>query len=384
MLTLMLFCNHLLSSLCYFVGDVSKDLGADENWIDVADIEERSIYYRYTTSYQWSFSNFAQGASEVSPTNEFETSISIPVLVFGMLMFNLMNSSVTSSMVRLNSMNTEAASQIWLLRRYLKQYNVPTKLTYRILRFVEYKVVSTKELIHEEKLPVLAMLSEGLRRELKCACNFSALITTHPLFARCAELSEVVVQTMTDEVLSLKFYNEDDVIFSRGKVTPEMQWMTLGSVLYQRQGDKDRLVVPGDWCCEAALFVWWACRGGLKTVQQDSQMIIVDVKSFGEVVQANEVTNALMSAYGAIYVDRLNDTDYENLSDLSRHERGLRNAMQDVEQIRENIYKFEADMEKREEMENLQAMKDQEAMNKKMRPYSPNSSQGARRPMSPS
>lgn len=341
LLTVLLFSNHFLASLWYLIGDVVRDGGDNKNWISSEGIEGRSLFYRYSTAYQWSMSNFALGATSVFPKNDVERAFAIYVLVFGMLMFSLMTASITASMVRLQSMSSDKATQFWLLRRYLRQHEVSNGLSFRLLRFLEYKVSVTKEAVSEDRLTLLGSLSGSLNRELKCSVNFGPLLQCHPLFLRALQISQSTVHSLADGALDLQSYFDHDVIFSRGNVAHEMYWITEGILSYNRGGeDRQKISAKsGDWFCESALWTYWPCRGKLVVVDRTCQMIRLDAQSFLELMQADPILCSMMSFYGTDYVEKLNEIEKDQLSDLSRGDRAPAEVFERLEIVKDTMKK---------------------------------------------
>lgn len=332
----LLFANHFVGSLWYLIGHLAKENDDSDNWIEKQGIQDRSLFYRYAASYQWSMSNFGLGSVRIFPENSGERFFAIVVLVTGMFMFSLMTASVTSSMVRLQNMNAENATQFWLLRRYLRQNRVPNALAFRLLRFLEYKVGSKTDLIDETRLSLLNNLSESLRRELKCSVNFGSLFHGHPVFVRGFEISEVVMHSLADEVLQFKHIAEGDGLFTKGYVATHMYWACSGTQVYNKKGNDPVEVLCGDWLCEAALWVSWACRGDVIAVN-DATYITVNSQQFAEVMQANEVIGALMSGYGEIFCTWLNEEPFEELTDYLPYNKGGRLVQKFVDKVATNI-----------------------------------------------
>jgi len=131
LLFLLVFVNHFLGSAWYAIGDYGKSQKGP-NWITADGFATESLFSRYAVSFEWSLSHFALGSINTMPTNVGERAFAIPVLLFGMLMFSLMTAAVTSSIMRLQSSSSEQTRQLWLLRRYLTQNNVPSNVVVKV------------------------------------------------------------------------------------------------------------------------------------------------------------------------------------------------------------------------------------------------------------
>ena len=95
---------------------------------------------------------------------------------------------MTASMAQLRTMQSGSEQQFWLLKRYLRKNDVPVELSYRVLRYVEYKLASQQNAVPRSRIQVLDTISEQLRVELQCVVEFSGILS-HPLLVRMRDIS---------------------------------------------------------------------------------------------------------------------------------------------------------------------------------------------------
>jgi len=322
------FANHFLGAIWYVIGDIQRE-NDEDNWITAARIEGAPLHYRYFASLQWSLSQFTLGTDFAQPQNALERIFGMMLMLGGMLCFCFFTAYTTNSMMQVSNNTVEASKQMWLLRRYLRQENVPKFLTFRVLRYAEYECKHQKEHLPESSLSILALLSDGLRTELRFEANF-ANITVHPLFARCLENYRVSVLNMAHgdkAVLSRLHLSADDVIFKVGTWAHKMYFSKSGEIQYQRptDGGIGHMCEPNTWFCEAALWVQWMTRGTIKA-HTFASVVGVDVSKFSEAVAQDDGWLAECKNYASHYLDWLNNEPLDALMDISVGEESMEQA----------------------------------------------------------
>lgn len=352
LLILLVFCNHFLGALWYLVGDFAKDEGNKDNWISHDGIDSEPFFYRYLVAFQWSMANFALGSVSIFPRNIAERAFAVSVLIFGIFIFSLMTASITSSMVRLQNINSESENQFWLLRRYLRQNRVSNTLGFKLLRYLEYKVSSTREFIQEDRLTIMNMLPDSLHRQLKCTVTFGPFLSTHPLMTAAAAVSEPAVHVLSDAALTLKHFAAEDTVYGRSTMATHMFWLCSGQLIYRRRGKPEEKLYDNDWACEGSLWTYWATRGDLRS-SAESQVITLESSTFVNVLRMNELMLAMMSSYAELYLEWLNSVDTATLTDISYGNRGgMSRARQFVDGIsalaKQRVQEDEDAAEKRE------------------------------------
>merc|ERR1719277_1914822 len=136
------------------------------NWVEVGRVRGSPTSYLYATSLHWSLTQFTPASMDISARNLWERLFSVVVLLFAMLVFSSIVASITSAMTALRNLQGNEMRQFWLLRRYLRQRNIPKGLSDRIIKFLEHRSSVQGKLVQREKVPVLGGLSEALHNEL--------------------------------------------------------------------------------------------------------------------------------------------------------------------------------------------------------------------------
>jgi len=138
-----LFMSHLLGSAWYMIGDVAM-LNGGRNWISANDLANEPLMFRYFTSFRFSLSYFVLvGPTTVVAQNEAEQFFSIMLMVIGWSMFAFCLASINTWVMHLR--NDETSRQLWWLRRYLRQEDVPREVRYRVLRYLDDSISSSKD-----------------------------------------------------------------------------------------------------------------------------------------------------------------------------------------------------------------------------------------------
>jgi len=196
----------------------------------------------------------------------------------------------------------------------MRQHSVQSQLRTRVLRFLEYKHSTQKELVQEDRLTVLSLLSDNLHAELQYAVSFAGLLV-HPLFGYAESVSKQTMHGLVESVLSTTSCAAQDVLFFRGILNTHMYVVVSGKLTYQLPGTRDQSVRPGDWLCEATLWATWISRGDLH-VAKECGLILVEAKNFASEVLKDQMMWALMASYAEVYVEWLNTVEFADLTDV--------------------------------------------------------------------
>merc|ERR1711920_476543 len=99
---------------------------------------ERTFPYQYATAMHWSIAQFSMGSMDIYPTTILERWYAICVLLFALVIFSGLVGSITTAMAQLQQLKTKQATQMWLLRRFLRENKISKDLAGRIVRYCEY------------------------------------------------------------------------------------------------------------------------------------------------------------------------------------------------------------------------------------------------------
>jgi hypothetical protein len=309
----LVLANHFISSAWYLVGALGRSMNA-RNWIESEDLGDAALVSRYLHSLHWSLSQFAPGYFDSRPSNPFESFFAITVLILGMITLCLFTSSLTTSLLRMSSLKADINKQFWLLRRYFQQNQVQTPLALRILLYLEYANKRRIDFVEEDRIPMLELLDDKLKLELKYDVNFGSLVR-HPLLKWAHSVSEDIISSFVDKVIISEWLTKEAVHFRAAETAEHMSVVNRGILLYQREGYDDVRIQADDWTCEQALWTHWACRGKL-FARCDCNLLLIAVEQFGETVKANEMLWPVMTCYAEVYVSMLNASNAHSHTDV--------------------------------------------------------------------
>lgn len=279
----LLLANHIVSCTWFAIGSSAEP--GSPSWIQRYDMEDRALRYKYVTSLHWSLTQFTPASMEVVPQNFSERLFSVCVLIFAMVTFSSFVSMLTALMVALRKLHTDESRQFWLLRRYLRDWNVSYQMRTRIVRYLEYAYQRQKERVQERDVQLLSLLSDPLKEELAYH-TFSSQLGGHPLFQACDERTRVFSKALVSTSAA-----RDDNVFSCGQQATSMYFVGRGMLEYVVGEFEDadpsprqaalELLVEGQWISEPVLWAPWIHLGDLVSLQM-SQLIAVNAEKFSQ------------------------------------------------------------------------------------------------------
>eukprot|EP00747_Dinoflagellata_sp_TGD_P180234 gnl/TRDRNA2_/TRDRNA2_32338_c0_seq1.p1 gnl/TRDRNA2_/TRDRNA2_32338_c0~~gnl/TRDRNA2_/TRDRNA2_32338_c0_seq1.p1 ORF type:complete len:533 (+),score=50.35 gnl/TRDRNA2_/TRDRNA2_32338_c0_seq1:85-1683(+) len=300
--------NHFIACAWYWIGDTS----GDANWIAQHDILHEPFQYRYTTALHWSLTQFTPASMDVQPHNTSERIFTIAVVIFALITFSSLVSSITNSMTKLRSISSENSKQLWLLRRYLRERGVNTSLNLHVQRYLEYVMQTRSKLLQEKDVAFLELLSEPLRDRLRWEISSPHLVV-HPLFDELSRGQTVLPHHLCRATLFTESFARRDTLFSSGQAAKKMLFIIRGHGLYKatrRSFEESGLqkVHDNDWVSEAALWVHWLHVGDL-SAGMECEVISILVAEFSVVVSHYPAMFVALMKYASLFAASLNVND---------------------------------------------------------------------------
>merc|ERR1719277_1065086 len=118
---------------------------------------------------------------EVVPRNTKERAYNVAVIIFGVLMFSSVISSVTNAMTELRERNAKRARQQEQLTEFFQNQSISTGLSNHIHAVLKHRGYAEGKRIVESELSLLHGLPEKLRMRMHNEMYRPALLV-HPLF----------------------------------------------------------------------------------------------------------------------------------------------------------------------------------------------------------
>jgi len=304
--------NHFLACLWFQLGLQQESDG----WLAAWGGRSDKWWKNYALSLHWSISNFTPGSSSSSPQTFEEVSFAILVLFFALVVFSVFVSSTTSLISRLVNMKSSQRRQIWILKGFLQQNQVPTELRDRVLRYVHTALGSRKDTHNRSEVELLSLLSRPLQEEVQSTLHLRTL-HVHPLFKTLELSGPSLMRRLSTEAFKETSFSHGDMVFSHGDLHDRMGFLEHGVLEYvhiRKSGGKalqdSTLLSPGHFFSEAALWTNWRCRGNMQ-VDSDCQLLEIHGEAFRRILTQHRVVRRLVQEYAKAFVEALNQVSME-------------------------------------------------------------------------
>jgi len=239
-------------------------------------------------------------------------------------------STITTSMTRLQLLNTQSSRQFNILNRYLGGHDISVELKQRIQRNAEFAIDEMRRNVPESSVELLQLLSRPVRIELDYEVH-SPLVCRHPFFGFYRRKNPAGIRQVCHTAISRLTISKGDVLFSDGEIPeePKMFFLLSGSLQYRRISCPLNYVCPMQWGCEACLWVsQWAHHGSCSAMS-DCRLICLSAERFQGTASQFKRLEFFPAMYAEEFVRRLNlkaddktnftelhDDEFVNLQDV--------------------------------------------------------------------
>jgi len=188
-------------------------------------------------------------------------------------------------LAQLRDANFDQVTQHILLRKYLEEHDVSRSLTYKVLRCFRAKYHMHMRRVHEEDIEFLRDLPMPLKVSLHREV-YLPILRPHPFFKLLASVNESLLSLVSHIAIGEHHHLAGETVFLEGEVATEMLRVGIGQLDYYllQRSVGCMPLSPGDWACEAALWVRWTLRGRL-VAATSSELVGIDVAKFHAVMQ---------------------------------------------------------------------------------------------------
>jgi len=323
LLILIIFINHFIACAWYLVGCNPPDrstswLQVEFDTVNCEDATDQLLLYKYTTSMHWSLTQFTPASMSVQPTNTLERSFAIGVLLFALLVFSSFVASLTGATTSLRKMTGRYSSQLWLLRKFLRQRGITLDLQIRINRYINVVLTTTEKSVQYSDVHLFSMLSGPLHNELRTELNKPRLMV-HPFFVHMMDRFESLMRKVCFKVPNQILLSRADILFSAGEEGKSMYILHTGSLDYLQHETRElENVAVNEWFCEVVLWTPWVNQGRLRA-RTESELIELQSEKFREVVSEYPKHLSFMRMYGLQFLAQLHELYLEkdhHLTDL--------------------------------------------------------------------
>jgi len=322
--------THAVACFWYFFSQQDAMFGGYKNWILRYHIDTDDHAYKYFTSFHWALATLVSGPQDVHPGNVGERAFTICVLLFAFVARGCFIATITTSMTRIQNISSQKSMQLSLLRRYLRDRKVSTKLALRVRRNALSAIAEQERHTPEGEIRLLAFVSEPLRMDLHFEIH-RRILSVHAFFQSYCDIDHGAMRRVCHHAVSTLTLHTGDVLFSEGElpVLNRMFFALSGNFQYtQSQGaicdaksfvEKELIVADAEtgktkMFCEGALWTHWTHRGDMQA-KSTSRLVGVDAAKFMDIVRTFQ-TSDFPAQYAAEFVKIFNRLDEESLTDL--------------------------------------------------------------------
>lgn len=327
----MILVEHVIA--CIWFG-----LGGDNGltWLSISTYKDASFFNKYYACVRWALAQLGFGATAIEAVNESEGMYSNVVGFVSLVTSSSVISSMTSLVGALHRSRSEETQQLGQLRRFLRQNQVDSGLSERIMRFLQYTYHARASSAGDNPA-ILSLLSVQLQNELQyeryknCLerilylrrlIDQEDLSTQHGQVLQKISMAVVVVDAA-----------EDDTVFAAGGVAEACFFILQGSLRYTQLERSPLMLENAGMAAEMALWTEWSFIGDLVSTSF-SKIAGIETEDFIKCICSSPELQHEAHGYAAEYADALNEL--EILSDLWRF--GQRNSERDLKRaIRQRV-----------------------------------------------
>lgn len=308
---IMMILTHFVACAWYAVGicmwgDITF---CDEPLVDswtfasFTELAEDSIMYRYFTSLQWAAAQFTLGNSGIDATCLRERCFAVLVLWFGLVVFSVFVSSITTNMTQLRQINSEQFHDEEALKVYLVEHKVSVELGRCIMEF--FNVYRSEQKLQDRQLDIrsLQAMPDGLKRQLAIEV-FMPPFAFHPFFRFLREVDRTRLAGLCNKAMSEIRLKGSEELFNIGVVSKGLYFLNKGSASYTIDPEVISLE-SGQWFAEATLWMskWIHCgRLAATDGKGGADLFLLDADEFRTLIRGSEQLQDVKALrYGAAY-----------------------------------------------------------------------------------
>eukprot|EP00927_Polykrikos_kofoidii_P076436 TRINITY_DN7353_c0_g1_i3.p1 TRINITY_DN7353_c0_g1~~TRINITY_DN7353_c0_g1_i3.p1 ORF type:complete len:845 (-),score=122.19 TRINITY_DN7353_c0_g1_i3:110-2644(-) len=328
----LMILNHVVACIWFLVG---VNTGYP-NWVDHYGVRDVSWLAQYITSIHWSWTQFTPASMRVFPQNDWERLFNVTLLFFSFVIFSSFVSAITTGMTRLRNLNSLSTSQLFLLRKFLKENHISRDLSARVTRYVAVVLDMRRHRTDSKQVDLLRLLSANLFNELHVDL-FAQHIGHHPFFRQYKLVNSDALTSLCVNALKKTCFSKGDWVFDLFHEAKMMYFFLTGSLTYHRgvalascaqnldeptvevvkqNGQTDDNQVPrNSWFSEAALWTEWLHQGAMSATYE-TDLVTLDSVQFGNVTKNCSDVYKYSLRYAADYCERLLATPMDEMSDL--------------------------------------------------------------------
>lgn len=299
-----LVINHFVACGWWGIGTLVE--GVAIRWTDRVKQADDGIAYAYLTSLHWALTQFTPASMEVTPTNVWERTYTIFILMMGLGAFSSFLASISSLMTQLRQLKAQQHKEDVLMRRYLMEHGVSLELGNHILFFFrENRRFTKRKRLVEQDVKAFEQLPDSLRIKLHWEV-YEPVILPHPLFFNLSSQDPSGLVEISHRSMNEKILGQGHELFHFGKTSERMYFVGKGLLDYvpSQDGAEAREIPHNHWLSEMVLWMNWIHRGTV-SARENSELVELDSKKFHEHVRHRHICFEICRHYARLYVQRI-------------------------------------------------------------------------------
>jgi len=319
----LVFTNHILACIWYALGNAF-----DDGWVRGVSAEEAErtgeetpVLHLYFLSLHWSLTQF-HASMELVPRNWQERAFAVVVVLFALMTFSSVLSSMTNMVMQLQSLRRDEVKKERILREYLREHQISAYLSARVKMYFQGYVDLRQKKDSEEKL--FRNLPVSILTDLHDEAR-SPIMVAHNLFLEIRNKNERACRHICHECIEELASGQGEVIFTVGDACTRMLFMERGMYTYKRRRmsigrlfDEDKpstlIVGAGQWVSEASLYTVWTTFGDFAATES-GVCLALDAQAFARVVHQYEETYMQVALYARRFIRYLNNNPVSDIID---------------------------------------------------------------------
>jgi hypothetical protein len=247
-----LWLNHIIACSWVALGkNVSSDTGL--RWLDLpVGGREYVAYssagnkYQYTTAFHWALTQMTPGSMQVFPVNSSERIFNSVGLVFGVLVFSTLISSISSSVTQFKIGIASSTHKLEQLNRFLRRVDINPDLAIQVRKQVRDKMKEQKAILIKD-VDALNLLPLSLRVALELELCRPHL-DLNPYFNFVLAVDDATAEELCHNCAEFFMLGKKDTLFLPGVGAVGIFFVTRGALGYTsgaQRPTKSRVMSPG-------------------------------------------------------------------------------------------------------------------------------------------
>eukprot|EP00403_Amphidinium_massartii_P004537 CAMPEP_0178375138 /NCGR_PEP_ID=MMETSP0689_2-20121128/2733_1 /TAXON_ID=160604 /ORGANISM="Amphidinium massartii, Strain CS-259" /LENGTH=937 /DNA_ID=CAMNT_0019995121 /DNA_START=1 /DNA_END=2811 /DNA_ORIENTATION=- len=353
-LLLILYINHMIACGWYALGSQIEGSDTGSVWLEISSTSpalqdsdgnvvkyhDAGFAYQYFTAFHFSLTQMTPGSMQVFPVNTYERIYNGSCLIFGLLFFSTLVSSLSSKLMQQKLRYEEHHRTFGTLYRFLRESKVSRKLAISVEQEAKSRM-NQASILSYCNVSALKFLSPAMRAELKYGICRGQLVHI-PFFRISVHMKPEAVRALCRDFVDFKVVVQADHVFESLKpaeciytlvkggleYATEKQWECASSDASMNLGKKiscdtplrgasrktngtfasTTVVTPPapqppteSWLAEAALWSHWQHAGTAKATESGSEsgasMMSLQVSGFVEIIKNEPLLQELAWEY---------------------------------------------------------------------------------------